>query len=64
MGVSRPEVIIKEVDGVKSEPYEYVTIEVEEQHQGSIMEKLGDRKGDLKDMVPDGKGRIRLVTYS
>ncbi|SMG64721.1 GTP-binding protein TypA/BipA [methanotrophic bacterial endosymbiont of Bathymodiolus sp.] len=60
MGVSRPEVIIKEVDGVKSEPYEYVTIEVEEQHQGSIMEKLGDRKGDLKDMVPDGKGRIRL----
>ncbi|MBT3813066.1 MAG: translational GTPase TypA, partial [Gammaproteobacteria bacterium] len=60
MGVSRPEVIIKEVDGVKSEPYEYVTIEVEEQHQGTIMEKLGDRKGDLKDMVPDGKGRIRL----
>lgn len=60
MGVSRPEVIIKEIDGVKSEPYEYVTIEVEEQHQGTIMEKLGDRKGDLKDMVPDGKGRIRL----
>ncbi|HIF54883.1 MAG TPA: translational GTPase TypA [Methylococcaceae bacterium] len=49
MGVSRPEVIIK-----------YVTIEVEDQHQGTIMEKLGDRKGDLKDMVPDGKGRIRL----
>lgn len=60
MGVSRPEVIIKEIDGVKSEPFEYVTIEVEEQHQGTIMEKLGDRKGDLKDMVPDGKGRIRL----
>ncbi len=60
MGVSRPEVIIKEVDGVKSEPYEYVTIEVEEEHQGTIMEKLGDRKGDLKDMVPDGKGRLRL----
>ena len=60
MGVSRPEVIIKEIDGVKSEPFEYVTIEVEEAHQGIIMEKLGDRKGDLKDMVPDGKGRIRL----
>ncbi|MEO1898829.1 MAG: EF-Tu/IF-2/RF-3 family GTPase, partial [Methylococcales bacterium] len=60
MGVSRPEVIIKEIDGVKSEPFEYVTIEVEDQHQGTIMEKLGDRKGDLKDMVPDGKGRIRL----
>ena len=60
MGVSRPEVIIKEIDGIKSEPFEYVTIEVEEVHQGTIMEKLGDRKGDLKDMVPDGKGRIRL----
>jgi len=60
MGVSRPEVIIKEIDGVKSEPFEYVTIEVEEEHQGTIMERLGDRKGDLKDMVPDGKGRIRL----
>jgi len=60
MGVSRPEVIIREIDGVKSEPYEYVTIEVEEQHQGAIMEKLGERKGDLKDMIPDGKGRIRL----
>ena len=60
MGVSRPQVIIREIDGVKSEPFEYVTIEVEEVHQGTIMEKLGDRKGDLKDMVPDGKGRIRL----
>ena len=60
MGVSRPEVIIKEIDGIKSEPFEYVTIEVEENHQGTIIEKLGDRKGDLKDMVPDGKGRIRL----
>jgi GTP-binding protein len=60
MGVSRPEVIIKEIDGVKSEPFEYVTIEVEDQHQGSIMEKIGDRKGELKDMSPDGKGRVRL----
>jgi GTP-binding protein len=60
LGVSRPEVIIREVDGEKHEPFEMVTIEVEEIHQGSIMEKLGERKGDLLNMVPDGKGRIRL----
>ena len=60
MGVSRPEVILKEIDGKNCEPFEMVTIEVEEEHQGSIMEKLGDRKGDLTNMVPDGKGRIRL----
>jgi len=60
MGVSRPEVIVKEIDGVKCEPYEMVTIEVEEIHQGTIMEKLGERKGDLTNMIPDGKGRIRL----
>ncbi len=60
LGVSRPEVIIKEIDGERCEPYEMVTIEVEEQHQGSIMEKLGERKGDLKNMEPDSKGRIRL----
>lgn len=60
MGVSRPEVIIREVDGVKEEPYEMITADVEEQHQGSIMEKLGERGADLKDMVPDGQGRVRL----
>jgi GTP-binding protein len=60
LGVSRPEVILKEVDGEKHEPFEMVTIEVEEIHQGAIMEKLGDRKGDLLNMQPDGKGRIRL----
>lgn len=60
LGVSRPEVIIKEIDGEKCEPFEMVTIEVEEIHQGAIMEKLGERKGDLQNMVPDGKGRIRL----
>jgi len=60
LGVSRPEVIIKEIDGVICEPFEMVTIEVEELHQGAIMEKLGERKGDLQNMVPDGKGRIRL----
>lgn len=60
LGVSRPEVIFKEIDGVNCEPFEMVTIEVEETHQGAIMEKMGERKGDLLNMVPDGKGRIRL----
>ncbi len=60
LGVSRPEVILKEVDDEKHEPFEMVTIEVEEVHQGAIMEKLGERKGDLLNMVPDGKGRVRL----
>lgn len=60
MGVSRPEVIIREVDGVKEEPYEAVTADVEDEHQGTIMEKLGERGAQLTDMVPDGKGRVRL----
>ena len=60
MGVSRPEVIIREVDGVREEPYEAVTADVEAEHQGSIMEKLGERGAQLQDMVPDGKGRVRL----
>ncbi|MDH5600922.1 MAG: translational GTPase TypA, partial [Gammaproteobacteria bacterium] len=60
LGVSRPEVIVREVNGVKEEPYEQLTVDVEEQHQGSVMEKLGQRGGDLKDMVPDGHGRVRL----
>ncbi len=60
LGVSRPEVIIKEIDGELCEPYEFLTIEVEEGHQGSIMEKLGERRGEMRDMVPDGKGRVRL----
>lgn len=60
LGISRPEVVIKEVDGVKQEPYENVIIDIEDQHQGSIMEQFGLRKGELTDMVPDGKGRIRL----
>ncbi len=60
IGVSRPEVIVKEMDGELCEPYEFVTIEVEEEHQGTIMEKIGERKGDLQNMVPDGQGRVRL----
>ena len=60
LAVSRPEVIMREIDGEKQEPYETVTIDVEEQHQGSIMETIGLRKGELTDMAPDGKGRIRM----
>ncbi len=60
IAVSRPEVIFREVDGVKEEPWELLTVDIEEQHQGSIMEKLGERKGELQDMVPDGEGRVRL----
>lgn len=60
LAVSRPEVIVKEIDGEQCEPFEAVTIDVEETHQGAIMEKLGTRQGELKDMVPDGKGRVRL----
>ena len=60
LAVSRPEVIIKEVDGEKQEPFETLTVDVEEENQGSVMEQLGIRKAELKDMAPDGKGRVRL----
>lgn len=60
LGVSRPEVIVREIDGELCEPYEQVTIEVEELNQGAVMEKMGERKGDLLNMVPDGQGRVRL----
>ncbi|WP_404341468.1 translational GTPase TypA [Pseudoalteromonas mariniglutinosa] len=60
LAVSRPEVILRTVDGVLEEPYETVTIDCQEAHQGSIMEQLGLRKGELTDMSPDGKGRIRM----
>jgi len=60
LGVSRPEVILKEEDGVTMEPYEEVSIDVQDEHQGGIMEALGLRKGELKNMVSDGKGRVRL----
>lgn len=61
LGVSRPEVIQKEVNGEIQEPYEMVMIDVEEQHQGSIIEELGKRKGDMTNMEVDGTGRIRLT---
>jgi len=60
IAVSRPEVIFHEEDGVRLEPWEQLTVDIEEDHQGSIMEKLGNRKGDLQNMVPDGQGRVRL----
>lgn len=59
-GISRPEVILKEIDGQKMEPYEELMVDVEEAHQGGVMEKLGMRKGELTHMQPDGKGRVRL----
>jgi GTP-binding protein len=60
LAVSRPEVIIKEVDGVTHEPWEQLVVDMEEQFQGGVMERLGSRKGQLKNMEPDGKGRVRL----
>ena len=60
LAVSRPKVIYREIDGRKQEPFEQVTIDIEEQHQGAVMEALGIRKGEVKDMIPDGKGRTRL----
>jgi GTP-binding protein len=60
LGVSRPEVIQREVDGELQEPYEQLMIDCEEEHQGSLMEELGLRRAELENMVPDGKGRVRL----
>ena len=60
LAVGRPEVVIREIDGKKQEPYENVIVDIEEQHQGPVMEQLGLRKGDMSNMIPDGKGRIRL----
>ncbi|MGO3871787.1 MAG: translational GTPase TypA [Alcaligenes sp.] len=60
MAVSRPRVLIREENGVKMEPYEQLTVDVEDGHQGGVMEELGRRRGDLQDMVADGRGRTRL----
>jgi len=60
LAVSRPRVVFKMVDGVRHEPFENLTVDVEETHQGGVMEELGRRRGDLQDMQPDGKGRVRL----
>jgi len=60
LAVSRPHVVIREVDGEKCEPFEMLTVDVDEAHQGAVMEALGARRGDLQDMVSDGRGRVRL----
>ena len=60
LAVSRPRVVFKMIDGVRHEPFENLTVDVEEVHQGGVMEELGRRRGDLQDMQPDGKGRVRL----
>ncbi len=60
LAVSRPRVVYKEVDGVRHEPFESLSVDVEDAHQGGVMEELGRRKGDLQDMQPDGRGRTRL----
>jgi GTP-binding protein len=60
LSVSRPEVILHEEDGVPFEPWEQLTVDFEEQYQGAVMTRLADRKGELQQMTPDGKGRVRL----
>jgi GTP-binding protein len=60
LAVGRPRVINKTIDGIESEPYELLTMDLDEAHQGAVMEALGYRKGELVDMVPDGHGRVRL----
>jgi GTP-binding protein len=60
LAVSRPEVIIKDIDGVACEPIEQLVVDMEEPFQGGVMERLGQRRGQLKHMEPDGKGRVRL----
>ena len=60
LAVSRPQVIYREIDGAVHEPFETLTLDVEDQHQGKVMEALGDRRGELQEMQPDGKGRVRL----
>jgi len=60
LAICKPEVIIRYENDMQLEPYERLTVDIEEHHQGGIMEKLGERRGDLQNMIPDGKGRVRL----
>ncbi|MBS0213182.1 MAG: translational GTPase TypA [Proteobacteria bacterium] len=60
LAVSRPEVIVREIDGQKMEPYESLVVDLEEQYQGGVMQRLGERRGQLVNMEPDGKGRVRI----
>ena len=60
LAVSKPQVVIKEIDGVKNEPYEMLVLDVDEEHQGGVIEELGNRKAEMQDMVSDNKGRMRI----
>ena len=60
LAISKPKVVIKMIDGQRCEPFEQLTVDVEEEHQGTLMEMLGARRGELGNMVPDGRGRVRL----
>ena len=60
LAVSRPQVLMKNIDGVLQEPYEALTVDIEETHQGGVMEALGTRRAEMSDMVVDGRGRVRI----
>ena len=60
LAISRPQVIVKTIDDVVCEPFEQLTVDLAEEHQGTVMERLGERRGNLQDMAPDGRGRVRL----
>ncbi|HET8608603.1 MAG TPA: translational GTPase TypA [Burkholderiales bacterium] len=60
LAVSRPRVVVREIDGVRCEPFEFLAVDVEDTHQGAVMEALGARRGELQDMQPDGRGRVHL----
>jgi GTP-binding protein len=60
LAVSRPRVVVREIDGVRCEPFEFLAVDVEDTHQGTVMEALGTRRGELQDMQPDGRGRVHL----
>lgn len=61
LAVSRPQVVVKEIDGVKNEPYEVLVLDVDDEHQGAVIEELGKRKAEMQDMVSDNKGRMRIT---
>ncbi len=61
LAVSRPQVIVREIDGVKQEPYESLMVDCDEEHQGAVIEELGYRKAEMQEMIPDGKGRVRMT---
>jgi GTP-binding protein len=60
LAISRPQVVTREIDGEMQEPYEFVVVDVEDEHQGSVMEELGKRRADMQNMIPDGRGRTRM----